>query len=69
MIDLVRVMIRITGVPLHEAMGMAAENPARSAGLERKGRLAVGADADFVVLSPELEILQTFVGGEEVFRL
>ena len=34
---------------------MATENPARAVGLETKGRLTVGADADLVVLSPQLE--------------
>ena len=46
---------------------MATENPARAIGLETKGRLAIGADADLIVLSPELEVLRTFAGGEEIF--
>jgi N-acetylglucosamine-6-phosphate deacetylase len=29
--------------------------------------LAVGADADFTVLSPDLQILRTFTGGEEIW--
>jgi N-acetylglucosamine-6-phosphate deacetylase len=53
-------------VPLHEAVMMATENPARAIGLETKGRLEVGADADLVVLSPELEVVQTLAGGEEI---
>jgi N-acetylglucosamine-6-phosphate deacetylase len=53
-------------VPLHEAIAMATQNPARAIGLDTKGRLAVGADADFVILSPELEVLRTFSGGEEI---
>jgi N-acetylglucosamine-6-phosphate deacetylase len=67
MIDLVRTMVVKVSVPLHEAVAMATENPARAIGLEAKGRLEVGADADFVVLSPELEVLRTFSGGEQVF--
>ena len=67
MIDLIRVIVRDAGVSLHEAVTMATETPARVIGLERKGSLAVGADADFVVMSPELEVLQTFVGGEMMF--
>jgi N-acetylglucosamine-6-phosphate deacetylase len=67
MIDLVRTMVMKVNVPLHEAVMMATENPARAVGLETKGRLEVGADADLVVLSPELEVLRTFSGGEEVF--
>lgn len=63
MIDLVRTMVNDVDVPLHEAIMMATENPARAIGLETKGRLNVGADADLVVLSPRLEVVQTFVGA------
>jgi N-acetylglucosamine-6-phosphate deacetylase len=66
MIDLVRTMIMKAEVPLHEAVSMATENPARAIGLETKGRLEVGADADLVVLSPELEVMRTLEGGEEI---
>jgi N-acetylglucosamine-6-phosphate deacetylase len=67
MIDLIRTMVNKLNLPLHEAVGMATQNPARAVGLETKGRLAVGADADFVVLSPELDMLRTFSGGQEIF--
>ncbi|HEY9418722.1 MAG TPA: N-acetylglucosamine-6-phosphate deacetylase [Candidatus Udaeobacter sp.] len=67
MIDLVRTMVNEVGVPVHEAVAMATENPARAIGLETKGRLAIGTDADLIVLSPELEVLRTFVGGDEIF--
>jgi N-acetylglucosamine-6-phosphate deacetylase len=48
---------------------MATENPARAIGLKAKGHLAVAADADLVVLSPELQVLRTLAGGEEIFSL
>jgi len=67
MIDLIRIMVRDVDLPLHEAVAMATANPARAIGLEAKGRLAVGGDADFVVLSPELNVLRTFNGGEHFF--
>ena len=67
MIDLVRTMVREVNVPLNEAIAMATENPARAVGLERKGRLTVGADADLVVLSPQIGVLRTFAAGREVF--
>ena len=67
MINLVRTMVRDVDVPLHEAIMMASENPARAIGLETKGRLAVGADADFVVFSPDLKVLRTFARGEEIW--
>jgi N-acetylglucosamine-6-phosphate deacetylase len=69
MIDLVRVMVRDVGVPLHEAIAMASLQPARTLNLERKGRIAEGADGDLLVLSPDLEVLQTFVRCEEVHSL
>jgi N-acetylglucosamine-6-phosphate deacetylase len=64
MIDLVRVMVRDVNVPLNEAIAMATENPARAIGLETKGRLVVGGDADLVVLSPQLDVVRTFRGDE-----
>jgi N-acetylglucosamine-6-phosphate deacetylase len=67
MIDLIRTMVRDVDVPLHEALMMASENPARAIGLETKGCLAVGADADFVVFSPDLEVLKTFIRGKEIW--
>ncbi len=67
MIDLVRVVVNDVKIPLHEAVAMASANPARALGSKTKGRLEVGADADFVVLSADLEIVQTFVAGERIF--
>jgi N-acetylglucosamine-6-phosphate deacetylase len=67
MTDLVRVMVNQVGVPLHEAIGMATSNPARALGLTTKGKLESGADANFAVLSPELEVEQTFLAGERIF--
>jgi N-acetylglucosamine-6-phosphate deacetylase len=67
MIELVRMMVREVNVPLHEAIAMATENPARAIGLETKGRLTVGADADLVVLSRQIEAVQTFAAGREVW--
>jgi N-acetylglucosamine-6-phosphate deacetylase len=66
MIDLVRTMVRDVEVPLHETIAMATANPARAIGLGTKGHLAVGADADFVVLSPELKVLRTFAVGRVI---
>jgi N-acetylglucosamine-6-phosphate deacetylase len=67
MIDLVRTMVCEINVPLNEAIAMATENPARVIGLETKGRLSAGRDADLIVLSPQMEAVQTFVAGKEVW--
>jgi N-acetylglucosamine-6-phosphate deacetylase len=66
MIHLVQTMVRKVNVPLNEAVAMVTQNPARAIGLATKGRLAVGADADLVVLSPELDVLRTFAAGKEI---
>src|SRR5690349_5107077 len=68
MIDLVRTMMREAEVPLPEVIAMVSVNPAREACLASKGEIAVGKDADLVVLSPELEVVQTYVGGNQSFR-
>lgn len=67
MIDLVRVMVNRVGAPLSEAVGMASANPARALGLTSKGKLEGGADADFVVLSADLEVTHAFASGAKVF--
>jgi N-acetylglucosamine-6-phosphate deacetylase len=66
MIHLVRTMVRNVNVPLNEAVAMVTQNPARAISLDTKGRLTVGADADLVVLSPELDVLRTFAVGKEI---
>jgi N-acetylglucosamine-6-phosphate deacetylase len=68
LIDLVRTMMREAEVPLPDVIAMASLNPAREAGLADKGEIAVGKDADLVVLSPELEVLQTYVAGNLSFQ-
>lgn len=67
MIDLVRTMVEKVGAPIHEAIGMATCNPAREIGLSTKGRIEVGADADFVVLSHDLKVARTIIGGRQVW--
>src|SRR6266446_493165 len=67
MIHLVRTMVRKVNVPLNEAIAMVTQNPARAISLDTKGRLAVGANADLVVLSPELDVLRTFSDGAQIF--
>ncbi len=61
----VRNLARFAEWDLPQAITAASRNPARVARVANKGVLAVGADADFVVLSPEGEVLRTFIGGVE----
>jgi N-acetylglucosamine-6-phosphate deacetylase len=69
MIDLVRTLVQDVGIQLNEAITMATKTPARAIGLKTKGSLEIGADADFAILSRDLEVVQAFVGGDEVFAL
>jgi N-acetylglucosamine-6-phosphate deacetylase len=61
----VRNLARFAEWDLPQAVAAASQNPARVARVANKGVLAVGADADFVVLNAEGEVLRTFVGGLE----
>jgi N-acetylglucosamine-6-phosphate deacetylase len=63
MIDLVRALVHEIDLPLHEAVRMATQAPAHATGLKSKGRLAVGYDADFAIISSQLEIVRTIIGG------
>jgi N-acetylglucosamine-6-phosphate deacetylase len=64
MTDLVQWMIAQLGLPVHEAVRMATESPARAMGWKTKGRLEPGLDADLVVLSPDLKVLGTLCAGK-----
>ncbi|MDF2629462.1 MAG: N-acetylglucosamine-6-phosphate deacetylase [Symbiobacteriaceae bacterium] len=62
----VKNMVELAGVSLPAAVAMASRNPARRYNLP-KGAIAPGLDADLVLLDPELNVLETIVGGETVF--
>ena len=68
MARLVRNMVQAVDVPLTDAICMATHTPARALGIEaQKGTIAVGHDADLVVLNDELDVMCTIVGGQKVF--
>ena len=66
-VDLLRTMTEGVGLDLLDALRMVTVNPARMLGLDHRiGRLAVGMDADLVVLGDGLEVRGTLVGGRWV---
>jgi N-acetylglucosamine-6-phosphate deacetylase len=68
MIDAVAYLHRTIGVDLGEALRMASRYPAAAVGLSaRYGHLARGARADMVLLSDDLVVRRTWIGGEEMF--
>ncbi len=66
-LDAVRKLVRAGVVTLEEALTMASEAPARALGMENEiGRLVPGARADFIVLGPDLELLEVWIGGRRL---
>ena len=62
---LVRVCVQDAGIPLADAVTMAAATPARVLGLN-KGRLAPGLDADILFFDDNIHVKRVIVGGEVV---
>jgi N-acetylglucosamine-6-phosphate deacetylase len=53
-----------------EAIYMASTSPAKSIGLDMEcGKIAEGYPADFIVLSPELDLLATYLDGDCRYHL
>lgn len=53
-----------SGISLVDAVFMASTSPANVLGLESKGRILPGADADLVLINSEFEVLWTMIDGE-----
>lgn len=65
MLQAVKNGVEKAGIPLPEALRMAALYPAEVMGLEKKwGKIQPGAQADFVLLDEQLNLLQVIVEGE-----
>lgn len=60
-------LVKFTGEGPEKVLPLLTENPADLLGLPRKGRIAPGCDADFVVLGEDLTVLRTIVGGRTVY--
>ena len=64
----VRNLIRFTGCSLPESLATVTTTPARALGLDgERGQIAPGYVADLVLLTPDLEVRGTVVGGELVY--
>ncbi|MFN8482567.1 MAG: N-acetylglucosamine-6-phosphate deacetylase [Anaerolineae bacterium] len=66
--EALRNMVAYTGCTAGAAVWMATGVPADVLGLPRRGRLAPGFDADIVVLTPDLHVQRTIVGGEIAYQ-
>jgi N-acetylglucosamine-6-phosphate deacetylase len=63
---LVRVMVNKAGLPLEKAAAMMTRIPARIAGLETKGSLLPGKDADFILFDNNIDVKRVFIAGKEI---
>lgn len=61
-------LLRWLKLPPEQVWAMGTLNPARLLGLEKKGRLEVGADADLVLWNDSLTPAQTWVNGISVYE-
>jgi len=64
----VRNLITFTGCTLAEALPTVTSTPANLLGLPRKGRIAPNCDADLVLLTPDLQVHSTYVGGRVLYQ-
>lgn len=59
---------KFTGCSIEEAVLMSSVNQAEEFGLDKKGGLVMGKDADMVVFNKELELQETLSFGEIVYK-
>ena len=52
-------------LPIEKALSLITTNPAKNLSLKNKGRIKVGADADFVVLDENLAISEVYASGRK----
>ncbi|WP_283584026.1 N-acetylglucosamine-6-phosphate deacetylase [Limosilactobacillus difficilis] len=62
--DAVKNIVKFTGCSINDAVQMSSVNQAREFHLAGKGSLEEGADADINVMTPELDLLQTYSYGQ-----
>lgn len=63
------VLVNHVGVSLIDAVTICSTTPARELSLTGHGVLAAGAVADFVVMAPDLTVIQTYVQGRMAWPL
>ena len=64
---LIRTMVMQAGIPLHDAVRMASETPARIMGIyDRKGSIQRGKDADILIMDDNCELNAVYAMGQLV---
>ena len=62
---LLRVLTSEVGIPLTDAVRLITLNPAKIMGLDTKGEIKDGFDADLVIFDSDVNVKHVFVGGEK----
>jgi N-acetylglucosamine-6-phosphate deacetylase len=66
---LVRTMVNVAGVSLHDAITMITKTPARIMGIaDSKGSLVVGKDADLIIFDDDISVQTTIVNGKIIHQ-
>ena len=65
---LVRNMINMAEVPMHEAIKMAAKTPAKIMNFTDRGTLTPGLRADIILFNENIDVSFVMVGGKVVFQ-
>jgi N-acetylglucosamine-6-phosphate deacetylase len=66
--DAIRNMVEKVGVKIPDAIQMATDTPAKALGLQDKGRLETGYDADIVVMDQSFHIHETIIKGKTMYK-
>ena len=61
-------LVRLTGLPLGDAIRCTSLNQAESLALGKRGRLEEGCVADIVMLDDDLDVAMTICGGRVKWR-
>jgi len=61
-------LIKLGNISPSEAFKLITTNPARNLGLKNKGKIAVGADADICVFTPDFELTDVFALGQHMMQ-
>ena len=55
-------------IPLEDVIKMSSLNPAKKYGFDdRKGSIAIGKDADYVVIDKNFDVKETWIEGVKLF--
>ncbi|MFN3234152.1 MAG: N-acetylglucosamine-6-phosphate deacetylase [Gammaproteobacteria bacterium] len=70
MIEAFQNIMRLTSCSIHDAISLTSYNPARQLGLlNRKGSLAIGKEADLVILDNDYNVVSTYCCGKLAYQM